>query len=85
MTVTGLNFTGATEVDFAGIPTAFTVQSVSNLVLTVPLSAVEGPVTIVTPAGIVTSPFVYTVLPRVDSFSPAAGPVGTTVSAVTNF
>ena len=80
LTVTGLNFTGATEVDFAGIPTAFTVQSVSNLVLTVPLSAVEGPVTIVTPAGIVTSPFVYTVLPRVDSFSPAAGPVGSTIS-----
>lgn len=80
LTVTGLNFTGATEVDFAGVPTAFTVLSVSNLVLTVPLNAVEGPVTLVTPAGIVTSPFVYTVLPRVDSFAPAVGPVGSIIA-----
>ncbi|WP_201985968.1 CUB domain-containing protein [Hymenobacter rubidus] len=50
--VTGTNFTGATAVTLGGSPvTAFTVNSATQITLTVPANAFTGPVCVTTPAG----------------------------------
>jgi len=55
VTVSGANFTGASAVSIAGAAASFTVDSDSQITLTVPAGAANGPVTVTTPAGSGTS------------------------------
>jgi hypothetical protein len=84
VTITGRNFSGATSVTFNGVAAAFTVVSPTQITATVPVGATSGLIGIVTAAGAVTSVSTFVVttaaLPRIDSFSPAAGFVGQNVN-----
>ncbi|MEY2466597.1 MAG: large repetitive protein [Verrucomicrobiota bacterium] len=83
--ITGTNFLGATNVLFGGLnvgPGSFTVSNNNTIQLAVPISTVTGPlqISLMFPggAGLITSTN-FRMLPTISSFSPAFGPVGTTV------
>jgi subtilisin-like proprotein convertase family protein len=80
--LTGTNFTGATSVAFGGVAaTAFTVDSATQITTTVPVGAVSGPITVVTPNGHASSMTLYQVVPApaVMNFTPKTGKVGANV------
>jgi len=76
----GLNFIGATAVLFGGAPAKFVINSDTNIVATAPTNAVDGSIAVTTPAGIVATTNGFALLPKVDGFSPLAGPAGTPVA-----
>ncbi|MGE3726400.1 MAG: IPT/TIG domain-containing protein [Candidatus Sericytochromatia bacterium] len=52
VTLTGANFTGATQVQFNGVTaTTFTVNNDGTITVTVPAGATDGAITVTTPAG----------------------------------
>jgi hypothetical protein len=68
-------------VTFDGVPaTTFSVASDSQLTAQVPDGASTGPIAVTTPLGTGTSPTDLIVKPKVQSFSPPSGPVGTVVT-----
>ncbi|GAA4370932.1 hypothetical protein GCM10023185_45910 [Hymenobacter saemangeumensis] len=80
--LSGSNFSGATAVTFNGTNApAFTVSSATSITVSVPSGATSGPISVTTPGGTATSSTSFTVNPNpvVYSFSPASGPVGTSV------
>jgi hypothetical protein len=78
--ITGTAFTGATAVTFNGVPaTTFTVDSYSQITATVPCCDASGKIKVTTPGGSGSSTTNFKVPPQITSFSPASGPVGTTV------
>jgi photosystem II stability/assembly factor-like uncharacterized protein len=91
VTITGTNFTGATAVRFNGTNATYTVNSATQITATVPSGATTGVITVVTPAGSANSATSFTVTvvtpaPTITSFTPASGPVGTSVTITgTNF
>ena len=96
VTLTGTNLTGATQVSFADVVTTqFTVNSAgTQLVATVPATTGvrTGPIGVITPHGLATTPGIYTFWPTPTlatgsaTFVPNAGPPGTTISVRgTNF
>jgi hypothetical protein len=84
VTIAGRNFSGATSVTFNGVAAGFTVVSSTQITATVPAGATSGPIGIVTAAGAASSASTFVVTtaaaPRIDSFSPAEGPIGADVS-----
>jgi hypothetical protein len=81
VTVTGSGFVGTTAVTFDGVPaTTFSVASDSQLTAQVPDGASTGPIAVTTPLGTGTSSTDLIVKPKVQSFSPPSGPVGTVVT-----
>jgi len=81
--LTGSGFTGVTSVSVNGLGASFGYVSDSQVNLQVPTGATSGLITVTTPAGSATSTTSLTVLnnpPTITSFSPASGPVGTTVT-----
>jgi hypothetical protein len=81
VTVTGSGFVGATAVTFDGVPaTTFSVASDAQLTAEVPDGASTGPIAVTTPLGTGSSSTDLLVKPKVKSFSPASGPVGTIVT-----
>jgi len=84
--ITGTGFSGATAVRFGSASALFTVGSSTTITATVPSGAVSGPISVQTPNGTATSAGTFTVLggggggPIITGFTPAAGPVGTTVT-----
>ncbi|MEI7831763.1 MAG: IPT/TIG domain-containing protein, partial [bacterium] len=89
VTITGINFTGATNIEFNGTPaTSFTVVSATTITATVPSGTTTGKITVTTHDGQETSAGFFTVIPplTITSFSPTSGPVGTSVTITgTNF
>ncbi len=88
--ITGTNFTGASIVSFGGVTaTGFTVNSANQITATVPVGATTGLITITTPGGTVNTATNFTVAspaPTINSFTPTAGPTGTSVVITgTNF
>jgi hypothetical protein len=90
--VQGTNFTGATQVTFNGTAdSSFVVNSSTDITAHVPSGATTGPIAVTTGSGTGTSASSFTVTvsggaPTVTSFSPASGPVGTSVTVNgTNF
>ena len=85
VTISGANFTGATTLSFGGVPTAFYVNSSSQIAAYVPFGAVSGVITVVTPNGadssanafVVVTPVTYA--PQISGFMPASGFPGDTV------
>ena len=80
VTITGVNFTGATAVKFHGASAKYTVDSSTQVTATVPASATTGPITVTTAAGTGTSATNFTVAPRISGFTPTSGKVGTNVT-----
>ncbi|MBC7449744.1 MAG: IPT/TIG domain-containing protein [Hymenobacteraceae bacterium] len=77
ITVTGANFTGATQVLVGGVPVAFTVLNATTIVLTVPPVALTsgGMVTVVGPRGVGGGGYFYTAVPTGLSGGVAATPL----------
>ena len=74
VTITGTDFTGATEVDFLETPaTSFTVDSATQITTAVPIGAASGPITVVTPFGTGTSADDFTVEATVHSRAVSLG------------
>ena len=80
--ITGTNLTGATQVTFNGTnaPT-FTVNSATQVTVSVPAGATTGPIALTTPisTGVSATPFIVIPAPIVASFSPTGGVAGTVV------
>ena len=82
VTITGTNLTGATAVSFNGTAApGFVVNSATSITVSAPVGVTTGPISLTTPGGTVTSatPFTVGTPPAVTGFTPATGPVGTTV------
>lgn len=84
ITVNGTNFTGATTLTIAStnntrVAVAFSLVASNQLTITIPTNAVTGPLVLTTPGGVIYSATALGVVPRVDSFAPTLGPVGTSV------
>ena len=78
--IKGTNLTGVTTVTFGGAPaSSFTVDSSTGITATVG-AGLSGAVTVTSPGGTASLPgFVYN-LPTITSFTPASGPVGTSIT-----
>jgi uncharacterized repeat protein (TIGR03803 family) len=78
--VTGVSFTQATKVTIGGKAASFTVNSDTQVTAIVPAGARTGQKIIVTtPGGTASSAGTFAVVPKIASFSPTSGPVGTSV------
>jgi len=82
VTITGSEFTGATNVAFNGSSAAFTEDSDTQVTATVPAAATTGTISVTTADGTGTSSSSFTVTldPAISSFSPGLGGVGATVT-----
>jgi len=80
ITITGTNFNGATSVKFNTVSATFTITSDTSIGATVPVTATSGPISITTPSGTATSATSFTLKPKITSFTPLSGPVGTLVT-----
>jgi RHS repeat-associated protein len=77
--LTGTNFTGATAVKFNGVAaTSYTVNSATQITVTVPATATSGTISVTSSCGTVTSATAFTVV-SINSFAPTCGVVGTSV------
>jgi IPT/TIG domain len=89
VTITGTKFCGTTAVKFnTTTATAFTVNSATSITATVPTGATTGKISVTNSVSTATSAadFVVAGLPTITSFTPAFGPVGTSVKITgTNF
>ena len=88
VSIFGSNFAGTTAVRFNGTAaSSFTVVNNGRINATVPVGATSGRIAVTSPAGTGTSSAVFTVTgPKITSFSPTSGPVGTSVTlAGSNF
>ena len=85
ITLTGNNFIGVTSVSFGGVAaTSFTVVSNTTITATLGIGS-TGSISVINPAGTGTiAGFTYTGLciqpPKITTFTPSNGPVGTTVT-----
>jgi hypothetical protein len=77
--ITGSGFTGTTDVAFNGVSATFVIDADTQITATVPNGALMGKISVVAPGGTVVSTATYKVQPNITSFTPASGPVGTTV------
>jgi uncharacterized repeat protein (TIGR03803 family) len=83
--ITGVSLTQATKVTIGGKAATFTVNSDTQVTATVPAGAKTGAkITITTPGGIASSPLAFAVVPSITGFTPASGPVGTSVTITGN-
>jgi hypothetical protein len=80
VTILGTLLTGATKVLFDVLAATFTVVSSTEITAIVPAGASTGNLTVVTPTGTLTSNVPFRVTPQITSFTPASGPVGTSVT-----
>ena len=86
--ITGTNFAGTMLVQFNGAyASIFTVNSATQITVSVPSGATTGPISVITPTGTATSATNFTVIPppTITSFTPAAGVAGTVVTLTGNF
>ena len=77
--ILGNSLTGATALKFNGQLARFTLVSDTFLTTKVPAGATTGPITVTTPGGTYSTVFNFYVIPKVLSFNPTSGAVGTPV------
>lgn len=77
--VLGQNLTATTNVSFGGVSATFTVVSDTYLEAIVPDGAQTGSVTVTAPTGTLSSKTPFRVTPKILSFNPTSGAVGTPV------
>jgi uncharacterized repeat protein (TIGR03803 family) len=77
--ILGAGFNSASKVKFNGKSATFTIVSDTYLTAKVPAGSSTGPVTVTTSAGTLTSSTTFRVTPKITSFDPTSGPVGTSV------
>jgi hypothetical protein len=80
VTVTGTNFTGTSTVTFNGKSATPKVQSATRLTVPAANGATTGKIAVTNVVGTGTSASSFTVTLSLVNFSPASGPVGTTVT-----
>ena len=82
VTIAGTNFGTATAVTFGDSAAAFTAESDSVIVTSVPAGVVTGPIVVTNPDGAASGPADFVVIqpPVIASFVPASGPAGTPVT-----
>jgi hypothetical protein len=80
VTVTGTGLAATNQVTLGGVGADFTVVSPTSVTAIVPAAAANGAIQVTTPQGSWSSARTFSVLPTLNSFSPAAGPVGSTVT-----
>lgn len=81
VTINGTGFSGATSVKFNGTAASIPPSHPSTQIVTnVPANATTGKITVTTPGGTATSAANFTVAPRITSFTPTSGAVGTNVT-----
>ena len=80
MTLTGTGFGGASSVLFDGVIAVPTSVTATTIKVVVPADASTGKLTVVTGAGSGQSATNFKVVPKLTSFGPASGPVGTSVT-----
>jgi uncharacterized repeat protein (TIGR03803 family) len=78
--ILGNNLLGSTSVTFGATAATFTVVSASEIRATLPTGAASGKVNVVTPHGALSTPVAFRVTPQNQSFAPASGPVGTSIT-----
>jgi len=78
--INGANFNDVTVVLFNAAAAGFTFNASNKLTALVPTNATTGPLTVITPGGVVISTNTFRVLPNITSFSPTLGPAGTLVT-----
>jgi large repetitive protein len=80
LTVTGVNFTATSEVRIGDVPASFfPVTDNTRLGFFVPEAAVTAPITIRTPAGLITTITNFAMLPKLDTLTPDRGRAGDSV------
>jgi IPT/TIG domain/Regulator of chromosome condensation (RCC1) repeat len=80
VTIGGNAFSGSTSVLFNGVAAVPATVTATKITVVVPADASTGKLTVVTPSGSGESAGTFRVLPRITSFGPASGPVGTSVT-----
>jgi hypothetical protein len=82
VTISGSKFSGTTAVKLNGVGAAFTVNSSTNILATVPAGATSGKIAVTTAGGTATSAanFTVTTAPAISGFSPSGGNIGTPVT-----
>jgi hypothetical protein len=78
--IDGIGFSNASSVRFNGTGAVFTVASATRINATVPAGATTGKISVTTSAGTVTSAASFSVTPKINSLSPNAGGVGTSIA-----
>jgi subtilisin-like proprotein convertase family protein len=79
VTVSGKTFDGASIVKVNGRIVPFQLLTGAKLRLTIPNGTTSGKISVSTPAGTSTSTGSFVVTPKIDNFTPAASPIGTSV------
>lgn len=83
--ITGVSLTQTSQLTIGGKAATFTVNSDKQVTAVVPAGALTGgKIVITTAGGTATSTGSFTVVPMVSSFTPASGPVGTSVTIAGN-
>ena len=77
--LSGKTFTGTTSVKVGGVPAAFALVT-GQLRVTVPAAAVTGPISVTNAGGTTATSGSFTVDPKITSFTPISGSVGTLVT-----
>ncbi|HEX8551181.1 MAG TPA: S8 family serine peptidase [Abditibacteriaceae bacterium] len=80
VTITGTGFSGVSKVSFGGVEADYLVNSPTQIVATVPATALTGRIAITTAGGLGQSTVDFVVTPRITSFTPASGAVGSRVT-----
>jgi len=80
VTITGVNFTNATDVSFNGVSANFGVVNNTTITSSVPPNATSGPISVTAPGGTSTTVVNFYVRPTVSGFTPTAGVAGTSVT-----
>jgi large repetitive protein len=80
VTITGVNFTNATDVSFNGVSANFGVLNNGAITSTVPPNATSGRISVTAPGGTSTTVVNFYVRPIVSGFNPSGGVVGSSVT-----
>lgn len=80
VTITGVNFTNATDVSFNGASSSFGVVNNTTITSIVPASATSGLISVTAPGGTAVASVNFFVPPIVSGFNPASGIAGNSVT-----